>query len=301
MSGIVVSKRVARQESQSRTGRRKPAQVVPAAEAAAHPHGTADEKPENNSVFMRSFAVLNYIARAGRPVLAADIAAHLGLPKPTVYRMVEQFQAEGFLNRQLSSRHIVIGSRLTDFGSDILRGSVQYAPRRQIMNNLVAEVGETCNLGALDGSEIVYFDRVEATHWPLRLHFHVGSKVPLHCTAIGKLFLAFLPEERGRSLVAGADLKPFTASTITTASALDAEIDIIRRDGLSIDREEYLAGVVCVAAPVFNARHDITAGIAIQAPAARLPMSEVHRHRVVLQNAARALSESLMPPGHAGA
>ena len=259
----------------------------------AGPEATAAAGGNNPSVFLRSFAVLDYVVRAGRPVLAADIAEHLGLPKPTVYRMIEQFEAAGFLQRSFASRRVGIGPRLTDLAFDILRASVQYAPRRQILNTLVAKVGETCNIGALDGSEIVYFDRVEVTHWPLQLHFHVGSKVPLHCSAIGKLFLAFLPEAKGAALVERIELKPYTGTTITTVAALKTELDRVRREGLSIDREEYLSGVVCVAAPIFNARHEIAAGIAIQAPAARMPASDAYRYRGPLEEAARALCESL--------
>jgi IclR family acetate operon transcriptional repressor len=260
----------------------------------AGPEAATVAERNNPGVFLRSFAVLDYVVRAGRPVLAADIAEHLGLPKPTVYRMIEQFEAEGFLHRPFASRRVTMGPRLTDFAFDILRASVQYAPRRQILNALVAKVGETCNIGTLDGGEIVYFDRVEATHWPLQLHFHVGSKVPLHCTAIGKLFLASLPEAKGAALIERIELTPYTGTTITTIAALKAELDRVRREGLSIDREEYLSGVVCLAAPIFNAKHEITAGIAIQAPAARMPVSDAYRYRGPLEEAARALCESLV-------
>jgi DNA-binding IclR family transcriptional regulator len=244
------------------------------------------------SVFIRSFAVLDYVVRAGRAVLPADVASHLGLPKPTVYRMIEQLEAQGFIQRQFMSRRFSTGTRLTDFAFAILHSSIQYAPRRQILSKLVEEVGETCNIGALDGSQIVYFERVEAKHWSLQLNFHVGSRVPLHCTAIGKLFLAFLPAPKRAILMDQLELGPFTATTITTVKALEAELDQIRREGLAVDREEFIAGVVCLAAPIFNDRHEIAAGIAIQTPSARMPISDAYRHRVALQKAARAISES---------
>ncbi|MGH7187646.1 MAG: IclR family transcriptional regulator domain-containing protein, partial [Acetobacteraceae bacterium] len=77
-----------------------------------------------------------------------------------------------------------------------------------------------------------------------------------------------------------------------TLPALEAELEQIRRDGLSVDREEYLAGVVCLGAPVFNGRGEILAGIAIQAPAARMPIADAYRHRAALLAAAHALGES---------
>ena len=244
-------------------------------------------------VFVRAFAVLEYVIRAGRPVSPTDIADHLDLPKPSVYRMIDQFEASGFLHRPFSSRRITVGPRLTDLAFDILRSSVQYAPRRQILNSLVGEVGETCNIGTLDGDQIVYFDRVEATHWPLRLHFRIGSRVPLYCTAIGKLFLAFLPDAKREMLLSKMQLVPYTANTLTTRAALEEELERIRREHLSVDREEFLVGVVCIAAPIVNARGAITAGVAIQAPAVRMPVSDAYRYRTALVSAAQALSESL--------
>jgi IclR family acetate operon transcriptional repressor len=264
---------------------------MPAKSAKATPAVPGGERG-NPSVFLRAFAVLDYVVKAGRPVLATDIADHLELPKPTVYRMIEQFEAEGFLHRQFMSRRVAVGPRLTDFAFDILRSTVQYAPRRQILNNLVAEAHETCNLGSLEGGQIVYFDRVEATHWPLQLHFRIGSRVPLHCTAIGKLFLAFLPDSKRAMLLEQIELGPLTANTITTMAGLEAEIEQVRREGLAVDREEYIAGVVCLAAPIFNTRQEITAGIAIQAPAARMPVAEAYRYRLALQAAARSISDS---------
>ena len=157
---------------------------------------------------------------------------------------------------------------------------------------MARDCGETCNIGTLDASEIVYLDRVEAKHWPLRLQFGIGSRVPLHCTAIGKLFLAFLPTRQRRALMESLDLRAFTANTLTTRAALGAELERIRNDTMSVDREEYLVGVVCAAAPVFNARGELRAGIAVQAPAARLPATEVMRYRDRLLQAAQELSNS---------
>lgn len=283
-----------RRDRPAKQGRSTSALVeTPETDLVSEPDPGGPVERDNTSVFLRSFAVLDYVVRVGRPVLAADIASHLGLPKPTVYRMIEQFETEGFLYRPFMNRHVAVGPRLADFAFDILRNSVQYAPRRQILSNLVTKVGETCNIGTLDGSEIVYFDRVEATHWPLRLHFHIGSKVPLHCTAIGKLFLAYLPDSKSAALREHIELTAFTNATITTMSGLQAELDRVRIDGLSVDREEYIAGVVCIAAPIFNARQEITAGIAIQAPSARMPVSDAYRYSAALQSAARALCEAM--------
>ena len=263
--------------------RKHPAKPKPAANQQAD---------ERGGVFPRAFAMLEFIVRRAAPVSPIEIAEGLDLPKPTAYRLIDNFERQGFLQRQFGSKRVTVGPRLTDLAFDILRASVQYAPRRMILESIVREVGETCNIGALEANEIVYLDRVEAKHWPLRLQFGIGSRVPLHCTAIGKLFLAFLPDSQRKSLLDNIDLESLTPATITDFARLGDELAAIRRDGLSIDREEYLLGVVCCAAPIFNRNGDIRAGVAIQAPAARLAAAEIGRHRARLIQAAEQLSGS---------
>ena len=261
--------------------------------AAGRADAVAAEAPEQGGgVFQRSFAMLEAIVRSGVPLASGEIAEMLGIPKPTAYRMLEGFERQGLVRRQFGSKRVTVGPRLTDLAFDILRASVQYAPRRMVLDGLVRSVGETCNIGTLDASEVVYLDRVEAKHWPLRLQFGIGSRVPLHCTAIGKLFLAFLPARQRRELLAGLDLCPMTAATLTDKQALQAELAAIRARGLSVDAEEYILGVVCVAAPIFNSAGQIRAGIAVQAPSARLSKEQALGLRDKLIAAAGQLSTS---------
>jgi len=252
----------------------------------------AAEMQDRSSVLQRSFSMLEFIVRHGTPLTPAEIADGLGLPKPTVYRLIEGLERQGLLRRQFGAKRLTAGPRLVDLAFSTLRASVQYGPRRMILEALVRDCGETCNIGALDANEIVYLDRVEAKHWPLRLQFGIGSRVPLHCTAIGKLFLAFLPARQRRVLLSNLQLDPYTPSTLVSREALEAELKQIREAQMAVDREEYLAGVVCAAAPIFDTRGELRAGIAIQAPAARLSAADAERHRDRLLQAARDLSNS---------
>lgn len=236
--------------------------------------------------------MLEFVVRRATPVAPVEIAESLGLPKPTVYRMIESFEQQGLLRRQFGSKLVTVGPRLTNLAFDIQRASMQYAPRRLIMEDVVEDIGETCNIGTIKASEIIYLDRVEAKHWPLRLQFGIGSRVPLHCTAIGKLFLAFLPTSQRQALLDHLRLRAFTPATITDRDQLEKELAAIHAGKFSIDREEYLLGVVCVACPILNANGHIRAGIAIQAPSARLPVNEAERHRERLMLAAERLSSS---------
>jgi len=157
-----------------------------------------------------------------------------------------------------------------------------------ILQGLVAEIGETCNLTMLDGPEVVYLDRVESA-WPLRVTLHPGSRVPLHCTASGKLLLALLPTPRRKRLLASLTLDRHTENTLTDARKLESELTRIRRAGSSVDDQEFMTGLVCVAAPVALPSGRVVASVAVHAPVARMPLARALTHLPALKRAAAAI------------
>jgi DNA-binding IclR family transcriptional regulator len=161
-----------------------------------------------------------------------------------------------------------------------------------VLQRLARSVNETCNIGTLVNGEVIYLDRVEAEHWPLRLQFTSGSRVPLHCSAIGKLFLALAPPARRKRLLQSVALTRYTDHTITERTRLDGELRHIREEQVSFDREEYLAGVVCMAVPVTGRNGEILAALAVQAPQARMSVETARRHLPAMRRAATQLSEA---------
>ncbi len=265
----------------------------PASQSTSPSSNTEDEGIGASGATERYFAILEYVARIGKPLTPIEISEALSLPKPTAYRLIDTLERMGYLTREGNARRIVTGQRLTDLAFSVLRAAVRHGPRRQILDTLVQEVGETGNIGTIDRNEIVYLDRVEADHWPLRLQFNIGSRVPLYCSAMGKLFLALMPETESSTLIEQLALTRYTPNTITDRTALEAELAEIRERRISLDREEYIAGVVCIAAPIFDRSGNIQAAVAVQGPSARMPVERALTHRTALTRAASQLSESL--------
>jgi len=205
-----------------------------------------------------------------------------------VYRMLAMLESAGLAMREPDGRRIAAGPRLVRFALDVQLSAAVRAPRHAILKKLADEIGETVNLTMLDGSEVVYLDRVE-TAWPLRMTLQPSSHVPLHCTASGKLLLALLPAARRRRIVAELPLPRYTEQTITDPRALDAELASIRREGRATDNEEYLAGLVCVAVPVSASDGRPVACVAVHAPVARMTLDRALEHLPSLHGAARAL------------
>ncbi|WP_328334652.1 MULTISPECIES: IclR family transcriptional regulator [unclassified Streptomyces] len=238
---------------------------------------------------MRLFALLELIASKDQLVSLQGLVEETGMPKPTLHRMLQQLESAGLLIRQSDGRHYGTGSRLRRLAENLLLNATHHGARHAVLRSLVDELGESCNITTLSGNEVVYLDRVE-TPEPLRFYLRAGSRVPAHCSASGKMILSqMLPAQR-RKLLAHAPLKQCTPNTVTDLDTLEEEFRRVRRDGFSLDDEEFLPGLVCVAVlvPAAGARSNMC--VAVQAPALRLTADKALQVLPALQRAAAAIS-----------
>lgn len=253
-------------------------------------HDASDDR-ETTSVVGRVLDLLEAVARAGRALTAPELCTLLDLPRPTVHRLCQRLEASGYLAREPGGRHFAAGSRLVRLGLDVVRWNPT-AERRAIVQTLVNQIGETFNLTALSNDEVFYLDRIEA-RWPLRLHLGIGSRVPLHCTASGKLFLALMTPTRRMRLLDELELMPFTARTIIDRAALEAELSEIASRDYALDRQEFLMGLNAVAVPVRSEKGNVIAALACHAPSARLDAQTAIGHVPEIRAAANRLAATL--------
>jgi DNA-binding IclR family transcriptional regulator len=223
-----------------------------------------------SSSTLKALAVLETFIQAGRPVTLAELMQATRLPKPTLYRTLALFEEGGYVRREPAGRAYAVGPRLSALGLAILTHDSVGTLRHAVLRQLVDDVGETCNLAMLQRGEVVYLDRVEA-EWPLRLHLPVGSRIPAHCSASGKLLLAALPADQRDALLASMPLARFTERTLTDRTLMAKELDRIVAAGYALDNEEYVDGVACVAVPV-RVAGEAVAAVAVHAATARLPL-----------------------------
>jgi IclR family transcriptional regulator, acetate operon repressor len=236
--------------------------------------------------------LLSLVTNAEPALSLADLSQRLTLPKPTVHRLCLQLVETGHLMRDIKDRTFMPGPALRRLAMDTLNQSTLRGLRHTVLGSLVESIGETCNFTTLDGTEVLYLDRVEA-HWPLRLTLEVGAHVPLHCTASGKLFLATMSEEKRDTLISRSALLAQTQHTLTDADALRAECRRILECGYSTDCEEFIAGLVAVAVPIFDASGIVRAALAVHAPSARMSMAQMIKRLPVLRDAAQRMASLL--------
>lgn len=238
---------------------------------------------------LRLFALLETIASKDRLLTLQGLVEETGLPKPTLHRMLQQLEQAGLVQRE-GERHYASGVRLRRLAQKVMLNDSFHAARHAVLRALVDELGESCNITALAGGEVIYLDRVE-TAAPLRFYLHPGSRVPAHCSASGKLFLAQMSPLQRRRLLQAAPLARYTANTVTDPELLEQELTRIRRDGHALDNEEFLPGLFCVAVPVLSEGSGRASQcVAVQAPVMRLTPDKALQVLPALQRAARALA-----------
>lgn len=238
---------------------------------------------------MRLFALLETIAAKDHLYSLQGLVEQTGLPKPTLHRMLQQLEAGGLLQREVDGRHYGMGTRLRRLAESLLLNDSLHGARHSVLRRLVEEVGESCNITALSGSEVIYLDRVE-TAAPLRFYLHPGSRVPVHCSASGKIFLAQMGAAQRQRLLANGPLDAYTPKTLTDPALIESEIARVRQDGFAVDNEEFLPGLLCIAALVPNASGPSNLCVALQAPVMRLDLAKARTLLPALQRAAQALA-----------
>ena len=229
---------------------------------------------QSNAAAVRAFRVLETLAEAGAPLSMTDLVHALQLPKQTVHRILVQLMDAWLVTRSAGGRLYECSPRVRMLAVNVLMHAGPAAARHVLLEQLVAKIGETCNLTMLSGNDVVYVDRVE-TEWLLRMHLQPGSHVPLHCSASGKLLLSFLPKDRRERLIETLPLRAYSERTITDREALRKELVTTRRRQLSINNQEHLQGLIAIAVPVMLDRNRACAAIAVQAPVGRVTLDDL--------------------------
>jgi len=257
------------------------------------PAKTSSDDPAASST-LRAFFVLEQIAAADESLTLEELTRISGLPKPTVHRILRLLMRGGLVERQALDKRYVVGPRVSALALAVQMRSPHRRERRAILARLVEAIGETCNFTMLDGSEVVYLDRVETTAG-VRLHMDSGSRVPLHCTASGKLLLSALPPAQVRRLLGSGPLARYTDRTNTSVASLERELARIRVSGVGTDVGEYLVGSVCMAVPVRDPQGRMCAAIAVHGPAPRMTLKKGHSFLPAMRSAAAEIAPTLLP------
>lgn len=244
---------------------------------------------EKGSSISRVLEIIEAISRAERPMSPADLACHLNIPKPSIHRLIHQLEKDSYL--QTNMRGLLLpGDRMESIALGVLYTGRHRALRQGILKKLAGETGETCGIAIPNGSEMIYYDRVQ-TDWPLQVRLPVGSHTPVWCTSSGKLYLSSLSDEHCRRMIKTLPLDKYTRNTLTDIEALIADIVKVRATGLSFDNEEFIDGMVACAVPIRGRNGKLFACLFTHAPIIRKSLEELISYTPHLQQAAEELGQ----------
>ncbi len=243
------------------------------------------------TALQRGLRLLQLFSQSPRGLTAKQVAERSRLPVSTVHRFLTNLETVGFLNcsgdgvYHLGIACFAIGqSALGQL--DIRRVSLPY------LRELNQQTRETIHLTVRHGLSAVYVEKLDSLE-PLRIFSHIGAAVPLYCTAVGKVMLAYMPLDERETVRRQLDLKRLTPNTVGNLQELDAELHRVCRNGYACDLEEHELHIRCVAAPIWDHTGAVHASLSITAPTVRMPVTRLRQLAPMIQAAGLHISREL--------
>ena len=221
--------------------------------------------PLSSTTLTKSMALLSELADAGAPLTLTDLIRRTGLPKSTTHRILSILDNERLAQFDPDSRTYRIGYRFMSLAFTMWQNLDLRRAAIDEMRRLSEESRENTHLAVLDGPEIVYIDRVEA-HPVTRLKSAVGNRASVHCTALGKAIMAFLPPKRHEEIMRSVTFDRVADGTITDPKAYRADLETVRQRGFAVAVREHQSDVTGVAAPIRDFRNEVVGAVAISIP-----------------------------------
>ena len=253
----------------------------------------------NIVALQRGLSLLKLFASAERGLTASEVAKLSLLPVSTVHRFLMNLESTGFLNCSAEGVYhlgvVCFALGHSALGQlDIRRLSLPY------LRDLNHQTRETIHLTVRHGNVAVYVEKLDSPE-PVRIYSRIGASVPLYCSAVGKVVLAYMPEQERDALLRQIELKRRTQNTIGTMQELLTHLDKVRRQGYACDLEENEPHIRCIAAPIWDHLGVVNASLSITAPAVRISHTRLRQLAPLVQAAGLKISQELGYQPKAGA
>jgi IclR family acetate operon transcriptional repressor len=221
-----------------------------------------------------------------------ELTERLNQPKSSTYRILLTLENRGFIARSDEDGKYCLGYKQLMLTRKLLERNNLRAAALQEMKRLSELFGDTINLGVLVEGSVLYVEIIESNH-ALRMTDTVGSKAPVHATAIGKAIAAHLPQGELEELLDGCDYEALTERTIRSREPFLDELAKVRKAGYAFDNQEVVEGACCVAAPVFNMFGQVAGAISVSGPVHRYLPDKAPEIAVQVVACAQAVSRKL--------
>ena len=230
--------------------------------------------------------ILNLLDSARTGLTITELADQFEVDKGNMSRILQTLANYGYVEKERATRRYRLGPQIVRLSRSLLTRMKLRETAKPFLDELVKATGECAHLAILAQGQALYIDQAESPA-ALRVTTGVGTMAPLHCTALGKVLLAFA------NAPAAEHLDSFTIRTITDHAALQGHLERVRKLGYAIDDEEFDAGVRCIAVPVCDYRDRCVAAIGVSGPTSRMPLESLPKVAQAVQEIGKSLSARL--------
>jgi IclR family KDG regulon transcriptional repressor len=252
---------------------------------------SGSKQPESVAAVLKVFGILQALSE--RPETGiSELSVRLSMPKATVYRFLQTMMMLGYVRQEPESERYGLTMKVYELGTKALQRPELVDLAKHHMQILADKTGETIHLGALIESEIIYIHKVDSHHM-LGMYSRIGRRAPLHCTAIGKVLMAWEHPERRALVLKGVDFMPYREKTITTIKQYEEELQKVKAQGYAEDQEEFDDHIRCVGIPIFDRLNRPVAGLSISFPTFRYDDALKPEVVAMLKDASRDISTRL--------
>jgi DNA-binding IclR family transcriptional regulator len=231
----------------------------------------------------RGLKILDLLGQSPEGLSVTELAEVLGVDKGSASRLVSTLARYGYAEKDELTRRYHLGGQVVALSRSVLSRLPLREAAKPYLRQLMEHTGECAHLAVAAQGQALYIDQVESPA-TLRVNAQVGTLNPLHCTALGKVLLAF------GDLAPPAELAAFTPQTITDPQALHQALAEVRRLGYAVDDEEFDPGVRCIAVPVFDLRGKLVGSMGISGPSTRVTRQRLPELAAIVLEIGQALS-----------
>jgi IclR family acetate operon transcriptional repressor len=252
-----------------------------------------DQKSGVQSV-TRALSLLEIMADNPEECSLSEISEQANLPSSTVHRLLTSLMQVGYVAQDPSTNRYCLGNSLIRLSHVAVRKHNLIRIARPWLEKTAAQTGETVNLTTRFGDSVIQLDHVDSPNM-LRVSYPAGERFPLHASASGKVFLAFMPQSELDQFLVRAP-EAFTTSTVVDYQGLMQEIALTRSRGYALDDAERELGVRCVAAPINHSLGHVDAAISVSGPSVRISVQKLRRLAKDLIEVAATISQTRREP-----
>jgi len=260
-------------------------------------HTSAEARTSTSQSLERGLAILSSFSSGRQLIGVSELARELALTRSTTHRYVATLAQLGYLQQDSGTRKYSLGPRVLELGFTAINSMELRHVAAPHLQRLCDETGHTVNMGILDDVDVVYVERCRASRSrqnEIDLDLHVGSRLPAYCTSLGKVLLAFLPDDEREEIVGRIEFDRRGPNTLTSKASLLADLERVRATGIAVNNEELAYGLRSVAVPVLSGNGDAVAAVNLAAHRAMASLDDlVARLGPIMQRTAAEISAQL--------